>query len=60
MKSKIQEIIPVENRLDEELKNIKGGFSPSGASCLKGILCDSGLSEKDDLAPLEPIKPILK
>lgn len=60
MKSKIQEIIPVENRLDEELKNIKGGFSPSGASCITGTVCDTGLLEKAEPAPLEPIKPFLK
>jgi len=60
MISKIKEIIPVEDRLDEELANVKGGISSSGVVCGTGAVCDLGevIDEPDE--PIEePFEPIL-
>lgn len=42
MLSKIKEIIPVEDRLEEELSRINGGKSSSAIICDSGVLCEAG------------------
>lgn len=48
MKTLFNEIIPVEDRLDEELSRISGGKSTAVVICDSGVLCDSGAIEEEE------------
>ena len=62
---KFEELIPAENRLEEELASIKGGLSERGVICESGTICEVGAIEDEpieapDEEPIEdPFKPIL-